>query len=321
MLFPRNLCRSDSERDARSINDAGVQFKFLVPSSVVGAVLGRGGSTVAAIKRETGAYVQVRRPRTAAGGAVVIVGCAWAQRRRCSMMDSAAQHFGSASNLRDIYGRRCRRPGRLRAACLLPARRHSPPPRLTLLLAPRMRLQFTRPGTATNSPKDRMMIVAVERRDQLPKAITLVLQVRVAGLALQALRRCNSRLPCCQQMRKFPAIMVPACGANASRHATHCRHLQAAMPTRACAVPPALLLQAIEREGAMDKLRTKQFAADKLFLQQVRLRGSAAVPAFASGSAVLCMDVAPAFLAAVPLCGCDFISSCSDCAPARCSAC
>lgn len=51
---------SDSERDARSINDAGVQFKFLVPSSVVGAVLGRGGATVAAIKRETGAYVQVR---------------------------------------------------------------------------------------------------------------------------------------------------------------------------------------------------------------------------------------------------------------------
>lgn len=50
---------SDSERDARSINDAGVQFKFLVPSSVVGAVLGRGGATVAAIKRETGAYVQV----------------------------------------------------------------------------------------------------------------------------------------------------------------------------------------------------------------------------------------------------------------------
>lgn len=32
-----------------------------------------------------------------------------------------------------------------------------------------------------------------------------------------------------------------------------------------CSLP-----QAIEREGALDKLRTKQFAADKLFLQQVR---------------------------------------------------
>ncbi|PRW33858.1 far upstream element-binding 1-like isoform X1 [Chlorella sorokiniana] len=116
----------DSEREARSINDAGLQFKFLVPSSVVGAVLGRGGATVAAIKKETGAYVQ-----------------------------------------------------------------------------------FTRPGTATNSPKDRMMIVAVERRDQLPKAISMV-------------------------------------------------------------------LHSIEREGALDKLRTKQFAADKLFLQQV-------IPAMCAG--------------------------------------
>ena len=33
-------------------------------------------------------------------------------------------------------------------------------------------------------------------------------------------------------------------------------------------------MQAIEREGALDKLRTKQFAADKLFLQQVSGRGS-----------------------------------------------
>lgn len=47
-----------------------MQFKFLVPSSVVGAVLGRGGATVAAIKRETGAYVQVR---TLSPGAAV--GC------------------------------------------------------------------------------------------------------------------------------------------------------------------------------------------------------------------------------------------------------
>lgn len=97
------LSCSDSERDSRSINDVGLQFKFIVPSAVVGAVLGRGGATVAAIKRETGAYVQ-----------------------------------------------------------------------------------FTRPGTATNSPKERMMIVAVERRDQLPKAIELVFQVGAGQLALQA---------------------------------------------------------------------------------------------------------------------------------------
>ncbi|KAL4436969.1 hypothetical protein ABPG75_004108 [Micractinium tetrahymenae] len=116
----------NSERDSRSINDAGLQFKFIVPSAVVGAVLGRGGATVAAIKRETGAYVQ-----------------------------------------------------------------------------------FTRPGTATNSPKDRMMIVAVERRDQLPKAIELV-------------------------------------------------------------------FQAMEREGALDKLRTKQFAQDRYFFQQV-------IPAMCAG--------------------------------------
>ena len=38
--------------------------------------------------------------------------------------------------------------------------------------------QFTRPGTATNSPKDRMMMVAVEQRSQLSKAIAMVLQVR-----------------------------------------------------------------------------------------------------------------------------------------------
>jgi hypothetical protein len=113
------LC-SDSDRDARSINDTGLQFKFLVPASVVGAVLGRGGSTVAAIKRETGAYVQ-----------------------------------------------------------------------------------FTRPGTATNTPKERMMIVAVEGVQQLADAV-------------------------------------------------------------------AMVLEAVQAEGALDKLRTKQFAADKIFFQQVR---------------------------------------------------
>lgn len=32
----------------------------------------------------------------------------------------------------------------------------------------------------------------------------------------------------------------------------------------------AAAVQAIEREGALDKLRTKQFAADRLFFQQVR---------------------------------------------------
>lgn len=76
-----------------------------MPSSVVGAVLGRGGATVAAIKRDTGAYVQ-----------------------------------------------------------------------------------FTRPGTATNSPRDRMMIVAVEQRDQLASAIELVLQVRAVRGLMPALQ-------------------------------------------------------------------------------------------------------------------------------------
>lgn len=37
-----------------------------------------------------------------------------------------------------------------------------------------------------------------------------------------------------------------------------------------CCHAPLAAAQAIEREGALDKLRTKQFAADKLFLQQVR---------------------------------------------------
>ena len=118
--------RSDSEREARSINDVGLQFKFLLPASVVGAVLGRGGATVAAIKRETGAYVQ-----------------------------------------------------------------------------------FTRPGTATNSPRERMMIVAVENKEQLAGTIGMV-------------------------------------------------------------------LDAIAGEGAIDKLRTKSFAADKLFIQQV-------IPAMCAG--------------------------------------
>lgn len=80
--------------ETRTLTDTGLQFKFLVPSSVVGAVLGRGGATVAAIKRTTGAYVQ-----------------------------------------------------------------------------------FTRPGTATNSGKDRMMIVACENQGQLGKAIEMVLEV------------------------------------------------------------------------------------------------------------------------------------------------
>lgn len=132
---PRPLCRrprtaprpapcSDSERDSRSINDAGLQFKFIVPSAVVGAVLGRGGGTVAAIKRETGAYVQ-----------------------------------------------------------------------------------FTRPGTATNSPKERMMIVAVERRDQLPKAIELVFQVgagRPAGPTGCARARAPGAAPALQHLASLP---------------------------------------------------------------------------------------------------------------------
>ena len=61
----------------------------------------------------------------------------------------------------------------------------------------------SRPGTATNSPKERMMIVAVERREQAQKALQMA-------------------------------------------------------------------FDAIEREGALDKLRTKNFAADRLFFQQVR---------------------------------------------------
>ncbi|EFN55717.1 hypothetical protein CHLNCDRAFT_57876 [Chlorella variabilis] len=124
MCGARRPC--DSEREARSINDVGLQFKFLLPASVVGAVLGRGGATVAAIKRETGAYVQ-----------------------------------------------------------------------------------FTRPGTATNSPRERMMIVAVENKEQLAGTIGMV-------------------------------------------------------------------LDAIAGEGAIDKLRTKSFAADKLFIQQV-------IPAMCAG--------------------------------------
>ncbi len=116
--FPADAC-SDFERDTRSINDTGLQFKFLLPAGIAGAVLGRGGGTVAAIKRETGAYVQ-----------------------------------------------------------------------------------FTRPGTATNSPRDRMMIVAVERQDQLAPTIGMV-------------------------------------------------------------------LDAVACEGALDKLRTKSYAQDKLFIQQV----------------------------------------------------
>ena len=101
---PTCLC-SDAASEPRSLADQGLQFKFLVPSSVVGAVLGRGGATVAAIKRDTGAYVQ-----------------------------------------------------------------------------------FTRPGTATNSPRDRMMIVAVEQRDQLASAIELVLQVRAVRGLMPALQ-------------------------------------------------------------------------------------------------------------------------------------
>lgn len=117
---------AESDRESRSINDQGLQFKFLVPAAVVGAVLGRGGATVANIKRESGAYVQ-----------------------------------------------------------------------------------FTRPGTATNSPNERMMIVAVERREQLLQAVQMV-------------------------------------------------------------------LQAIESEGALDKLRTKQFAPEKVFMQQL-------IPAMCAG--------------------------------------
>ena len=70
-------------------------------------------------------------------------------------------------------------------------------------------VQFTRPGTATNSPKDRMMIIAVD-------------------------------------------------GAKG----TH-----AAIQTAVAAVQ--MVLAAVEAEGALDKLCTKQFAPDKIFLQQV----------------------------------------------------
>jgi transcription antitermination factor NusA-like protein len=106
--------------------DTSLLFKYLLPTSVVGAVLGKGGATVNAIKRSTGAYVQ-----------------------------------------------------------------------------------FTRPGTATNSPKDRMMIIAVDSSEGTAAAVQTV----VAAMQM--------------------------------------------------------ILAAVEAEGALDKLCTKQFAPDRYFLQQV----------------------------------------------------
>ena len=90
----------------------------------MGAVLGRGGSTVAAIKRDTGAYVQ-----------------------------------------------------------------------------------FTRPGTATNSPKERMMIVAVENRPQLAKAMALIFEVLACAAALAAppLLRAGA----CAEVATVYSLMTP----------------------------------------------------------------------------------------------------------------
>ena len=70
-------------------------------------------------------------------------------------------------------------------------------------------VQFTRPGTATNSPKDRMMIIAVDSSRGTDAAVQTVVAV------------------------------------------------------------VQMVLAAVEAEGALDKLCTKPFAPDRIFLQQV----------------------------------------------------
>ena len=47
------------------MNDAGLQFKFLVPDELVGQILGRSGATVNAIRDATGVFIQFSRPGTA----------------------------------------------------------------------------------------------------------------------------------------------------------------------------------------------------------------------------------------------------------------
>ena len=132
--------------ESRSLTEQGLQFKFLVPSSVVGAVLGRGGATVAAIKRETSAYVQ-----------------------------------------------------------------------------------FTRPGTATNSAKDRMMIVAVESQAQLGRAIEMVLEVRGGRMLPRRMccLPCRSRGGACVWMPLPPPRCCrswPAAARGGGRRACHAAH-------------------------------------------------------------------------------------------------
>ncbi|GAB4823052.1 hypothetical protein N2152v2_010098 [Parachlorella kessleri] len=54
-----------SRKVKKSINDSTFMFKFIVPDTLVGAFLGRGGGNVNRVKEETGVYVQFTKPGTA----------------------------------------------------------------------------------------------------------------------------------------------------------------------------------------------------------------------------------------------------------------
>ena len=58
------MCRDDAPT-TRTINDSQLQIKFVLPNAVAGAVLGKGGATVTAIKAKTSCYVQLTRAGTA----------------------------------------------------------------------------------------------------------------------------------------------------------------------------------------------------------------------------------------------------------------
>ena len=186
--LPPSLC---SDRGIARITDSSLVFKFLVPAQAVGAMVGRGGATVAAVKQRTGAYVQ-----------------------------------------------------------------------------------FTRPGTATNNYKERMMIVAVESRQMLQDALRFLFEAVEAVRAcmracvyacMHALRGCRNFeaavivLPSCPPLAGVcgeagPTALSARAGGPLQQPSPFCTH------TRPRPLP---------QESATALLRSKAYAPDKLFLQQV----------------------------------------------------
>lgn len=177
------LPRSDEgPATPRSINDAPLQLKFVVPNAVAGAVLGRGGATVSRIKAATGCYVQVRRAPGIRAGRLPSTTLLCGRPLPCSA-SSAAGSLAADS-------------------------KQAPPPTSFALR------QITRAGTAVPDARERMLILAGEEPAALKEALRLVMAaIEAEGQVdrLRWLRRHPGRV-FLQQVRGAGGAGVPGGG-------------------------------------------------------------------------------------------------------------